>query len=168
MEDRQERIGIDVGGVVLDFMPYFDTDVSFNGDNYLQTPEIEGAIDSIAELNRGRFKDQVCMVTRYDKNYGPGRVIEWLESKDFFARTGIPMDRYHPCIERYDKTPICINLGITHFIDDRAEVLSHMIDQVPHLYLFKSPDADREEFASLLSRFEKADSWSELMEKLRI
>jgi hypothetical protein len=165
--NKPEILGVDVGGVILDFIRYFDTDLDFRGENYLQTPEIEGAIDSIAQLNKGRFKDRVHVVTRYDTTHGPGRVIEWLESKDFFGRTGIPMERYHPCAERHEKAPICVELGITHFVDDRAEVLSHMIGQVENLYLFKSPDAEKEEFVPVLSNLKKMDSWEELLGQLR-
>ncbi len=165
--DEQEILGVDVGGVILDFIPSYGTDTDFSGDNYLQTPEIEGAIDAIAELNQGRFKDRVHVVTRYSPEYGPGRVIEWLQNKDFYNRTGIPMERYHPCEGRHEKAPICIELGVTHFVDDRAEVLSHMIDQVPNLYLFRSPDAGSGEFAQFIPRFNKVESWKELLSKLR-
>lgn len=161
-----EVLGVDVGGVILDFMRYFDTDLDFNGDSYLNTPEIEGAIDCIAELNKGKFKDRVHVVTRYNSTYGPGRVIEWLENKDFFDKTGIPMERYHPCAERHEKAPICVELGITHFVDDRAEVLSHMIDKVQNIYLFKSPDGDREEFALILPKLHKVETWPELLFEL--
>lgn len=166
MTTKEEILGVDVGGVILDFIKYFDTDRDFSGDNYLQTPEIEGAIDAIASLNKGRFKDRVHVVTRYDATYGPGRVIEWLEHKGFFTRTGIPMERYHPCTERHEKAPICLELGITHFVDDRAEVLSHMIDQVGHLYLFRSPDAERPEFSSFTPHFQQVDSWDALLKEL--
>lgn len=163
---KTEVLGIDVGGVILDFIPYLGTDLDIKGDSYLQTPEVEGAIDAIAELNRGKFKDRVHLVTKYDPEYGPGRVIEWLEHRNFFERTGITMERYHPCPGRHDKAPICANLGVTHFIDDRAEVLSHMIGQVENLYLFKSTDADKEEFAEFIPKLKKVDSWKEVLMEL--
>lgn len=165
---RPEILGVDIGGVVLNFRPYSGTEIDFGGSNYLQTPEFEGAIDAIAELNKNRFKDRVHVVTKYNAAHGPGRVIEWLNSKDFFLRTGIPMERYHPCTERHAKAPICLELGVTHFVDDRAEVLSHMIGQIPNLYLFRSPDANREEFLSLLPKFEKVESWKELLPLLSL
>ncbi len=31
---------------------------------------------------------------------------------------------------------MCVELGITHFVDDRAEVLESLLGVVPHLYLF--------------------------------
>lgn len=161
-----EILGIDVGGVILDFIPYLGTDLDIKGDNYLQTPEIEGAIDAIARLNQGRFKNRVHVVTKYDPEYGPGRVIEWLEHRDFFKRTGIPMERYHPCPGRHDKAPICAEIGVTHFVDDRAEVLSHMVGQVPNLYLFKSSDADKEEFAKFIQKFKRVESWEEILAEL--
>ncbi len=46
-------LGVDVGGVILDSIRYADTELDFKGDNYLETPEVEGAIESIARLNSG-------------------------------------------------------------------------------------------------------------------
>ena len=68
-----EILGVDIGGVILDFIPYFGTELDHQGVNYLNTPEIEDAIDSIAFLNKGRFKDRVFVVSKVEKIYGPGR-----------------------------------------------------------------------------------------------
>ena len=166
MDKTREILGVDVGGVILDFAPHLGTDLDFGGDNYLRTPEVEGAIDSIAALNKGKFKDRVHVVTRYNPAKGPGRAIEWLTSKDFFNRTGIPMERYHMCTGRHDKAQICAEIGVTHFVDDRAEVLGHMLGQVPNLYLFRARDADNEEFANILPKLHRVESWPEFLSML--
>lgn len=54
----------------------------------------------------------------------------------FFERTGIPPDNLRFCIERSQKAGHCASLGITHFIDDRADVLDHLEGVVLHRYLF--------------------------------
>lgn len=40
------------------------------------------------------------------------------------------------CRERPQKAPICAELGITHFIDDRADVLEPMCGIVANRFLF--------------------------------
>ena len=40
------------------------------------------------------------------------------------------------CLKRPEKAIHCRELGITHFIDDRTDVLAAMIGVVPLLYLF--------------------------------
>jgi hypothetical protein len=40
------------------------------------------------------------------------------------------------CLQRPEKALHCRELGITHFIDDRTDVLEAMIGVVPNLYLF--------------------------------
>jgi hypothetical protein len=40
------------------------------------------------------------------------------------------------CRERPDKAVIAAELGLTHFVDDRVDVLEHMVGVVTHRYLF--------------------------------
>ena len=44
----------------------------------------------------------------------------------FFKDTGIAEDHLHFCRTRPDKAPICRDLGITHFVDDRLDVLGYL------------------------------------------
>ncbi len=59
---------------------------------------------------------------------------QWLKRYGFDAV--VPPKRVHFCGERNEKARICKKLGITHFIDDRLEVLSYLVGIVPHLFLF--------------------------------
>lgn len=159
-----EILGIDVGGVLSNFVQYLGSELDFRGERYLETPEMEGAFDAVAALNAGRFAGRVYLVSRVKD--GPARVLAWLKHHDFFGRTGIPEEHFNHCIERHEKAPICKELGITHFVDDRAEVLSTLTDFVPHLYQFQGLDEDRAKFADLGDRITFVQSWSELLEKL--
>lgn len=161
----KETLGVDVGGVILDFVPQKGRELDFSGDRYLETPEVEGAIEAIGELNRGRFKDAVHLVSRVHN--GPERVLAWLRHRDFFARTGIPESRFHHCVERREKAPIVQTLGITHFVDDRAEVLKEMIGIVPYLYQFQGLDEDGDAFAPQVPGLRFARSWAEVLELLK-
>ncbi len=162
---RKEILGIDIGGVVLDFIPQKGRELDFAGERYLETPEIGGAIDAIGELNRGRFEGEVYVVSRVHE--GPERVLSWLRNKDFFKRTGIPESHFNYCAERSEKAPICKAIGITHFIDDRAEVLRHLLGIVPHLYQFQGLDEKKEAFAPQIAGLQFARSWPELLDLLK-
>lgn len=61
---------------------------------------------------------------------------QWLRQHRFFERTGIPPDHLRFCLERPQKADHCRELAITHFIDDRADVLEHLEGVVRNRYLF--------------------------------
>jgi hypothetical protein len=167
MNTSKGILGVDVGGVIIDFIPYgSDSPLSFSGDNYLQTPEIPGAIESLQKLNEGRFSGNIFLVSRFGPQ-GPERVQKWLKNKDFQNITGIPKDHLYQCAERHEKRPIVEKLGITHFVDDRAEILADLVGLVPHRYLFQELDENGEEFADVLSRVTFVKTWRELLDILR-
>jgi hypothetical protein len=60
----------------------------------------------------------------------------WLLHHRFFERTGIAPHNLRFCLQRPQKADHCVELGLTHFIDDRPDVLQCMRDVVPHRYLF--------------------------------
>ena len=159
-------LGVDVGGVLLDFVRYKGTDFDFSGERYLQTPIIQDAFESLKELNAGRFKDHIYLVSRYPSDKGPERVQEWLLHNAFYKKTGIPREHLFQCVERHEKAPLCAKLRVTHFVDDRAEVLGHMIETVPNLYLFQALDEDKE-IARAFPQIHFFETWKELAVELR-
>ena len=70
---------------------------------------------------------------------GPGvqnKTWHWLRHHDVYGQTGLAPSRVWFCLERHQKRGHCERLGITHFIDDRLDVLVHLRGVVPYLYLF--------------------------------
>jgi hypothetical protein len=59
-----------------------------------------------------------------------------------------------------------LKLGVTHFVDDRAEVLGYMKGRVEHLYLFQSLDEKREDFAGTSTSLPFFETWEELLDVL--
>jgi hypothetical protein len=92
--------------------------------------------------------------------------MKWLERHHFFGSTGIPSNRVLFCRERHEKATICRQLGLTHFIDDRLEVLSHLVGMVPHLYLLRSRASDVDRFRQFLPHVRPISRWSELVDVL--
>jgi hypothetical protein len=64
------------------------------------------------------------------------RTERWLAAHDFPGRTGIPPDHVRFCRTRPDKRTICVELGLTHFVDDHPEVHAAIRGTVRYQYLF--------------------------------
>ncbi|MEV0154471.1 hypothetical protein AB0H57_12125 [Micromonospora sp. NPDC050686] len=97
-----------------------------------------------------------------------GVIIEPADSDEdtFHARTGIGPDRLHFCRTRPEKGPIAARLGLTHFVDDRLEVLGYL-DTVGHRYLFRPRPAEVAAHAGHLPAVRRVASWPELVAALR-
>ena len=50
--------------------------------------------------------------------------------------TGVPRDHVRFCRKRHEKADHAKEIGLTHFIDDRLDVLEHLRGLVPQLILF--------------------------------
>jgi hypothetical protein len=142
---RQPRLGVDIGRVIIAGSSPRGGDTAFfegSPEEALRTPAVPGAFEALATLT-DRFAGQVWLVSKCGVRI-EARSLAWLRHHDFFARTGIPEGNVRFCRRRSDKAPICAELSITHFIDDRAEVLQPMRGTVPHLFLFGTPASDDE------------------------
>ena len=158
-----ERLGVDIGGVLIDRIND-DTDTSFFGDNYLKTTAVPNAFEAIKRLADKRFGDEIYLVSKCGPNV-ERKSREWLAHHDFHAETGVPPERLNFCRQRQDKAPICESLGLSHFIDDRLEVLSYL-KTVPHLFLFMPNEAEVERHARHLGRVHRVESWEEVLAAL--
>ena len=92
-----------------------------------------------AEANGNRVSAPQC----HDQNReAQGGAAHWTQSVDFFARTGVPAANVRFCLTREEKAPICEELALTHFIDDRVHIMQILRGTVANLYLFgDEPDA---------------------------
>lgn len=138
------KLGIDIGRVLISPDAHGTRgDTSFIGGSIqdaLDTPPYDGMMDVVPALVK-MFGGQVWLVSKC----GP-RVQEksrlWLRHHRFFERTGIPPENLRFCLERPQKADHCSELGITHFIDDRLDVLKCLNGVVQHRYLF-GPQKDQ-------------------------
>lgn len=133
MRHRRPVLGLDIGGVIIDGRRG-KKDISFFGGKYLRVPPIEGAFESIAHLVDA-FGGDVFLVSKADERT-ERRTREWLKARHFFERTDIDPGRLHFCRDPWDKKYICHDLGVTHFVDDKLEVLAYMEGVVAHRVLF--------------------------------
>lgn len=131
---RRPAIGIDIGRVII---AGDGPDTSFFGhdeDACLAAPAVPGAFEAIAELVAA-FERRAYLVSKC----GPKiqrRSLRWLDHHDFWATTGIARANVRFCLERRDKAEHAAKLALTHFVDDRWDVHTHLAGLVDHLYLF--------------------------------
>ena len=159
----EETLGIDVGGVIIDRVSD-ETDTSFFGDNHLRTPAVGDAFGTIRRLGEGRFGDRVYLVSKC----GPAvqaKTLDWFAHHDFYRLTGIGPERVRFCRRRFEKASLCADLQITHFVDDRLEVLGYLVS-VPNRFLFRPLQREVERFAEFLPHVHRVESWRDLEGKL--
>ena len=132
------KLGIDVGRVLISAEAEGTKgDTSFIGgtlEHALATPPYEGMFEAVPELVK-LFGGQVWLVSKA-RSRVQEKTLAWLLRHRFYERTGIPQGNVRFCIERHQKADHCRELGLTHFIDDRTDVLHHLEGIVPNLFLF--------------------------------
>ena len=151
-------LGVDVGGVIID-RQNDRTDTSFFGPNYLHTTACEGVFECLRAASEAGY--EIHVVSKCGPNT-QRKTLEWLQHHDFYRRTGVNPQNVHFCRTRPQKAPICTQHGITHFVDDRLDVLDHLND-VGQLFLFQPNPEDEARWrrghrARLVSR------WSQVLE----
>jgi hypothetical protein len=135
------RIGIDFGGVIVRNL-HEDTgeDTSLRSSSGSEAAR-DGAFDAIRQLCSA-CDGRVWIVSKAGPRMQE-RTLAWLQSVNFFSRTGLQPDHVRFCLQREDKTSICRELEISHFIDDRVHVMQILRGVVPHLCLFGEQGAER-------------------------
>jgi hypothetical protein len=158
-----EALGVDFGGVIIDRV-HEDRTSDLRAD-YTAARPVEGAFAAIARLVAGRFGDRVWVVSRCDEANEPF-ILDWLERRGFYTTTGVARERVYFCRQRDEKAAICRSLGITHFVDDRLEVLSHLVGTVPTLYLFRPRKQEVTSFSRVLPHVQQVRQWSDILDAL--
>ncbi|HUT48414.1 MAG TPA: hypothetical protein VM325_03680 [Alphaproteobacteria bacterium] len=155
-----EALGVDIGGVVMDRINDH-TDTSFFSDRYLETTATPGVIEALARLVAERFGTSVHLVSKCGPNT-ERKTREWLAHHDVYKCTGIPEDNLHFCRRRREKAPIAKALVLTHFVDDRLEILGSL-KTVPNRFLFKPVEAEVTRYKRHLGMVIRVESWAEIV-----
>lgn len=157
METDREVLGIDIGRVIIDG----DTDASIFGENFLETASVPQSVEMISRLVRERFHERTHLISKSGERVQM-RTKQWLDHRGFYQQTHVSPERVHFCLKRFEKVGICQRFGVTHFIDDRLEILSYLVGIVPHLFLFRPNPAEVEHFVRALPSVQRVESWEEI------
>lgn len=132
------RLGVDIGRVIIDGSshPCGGDTAFFTGDEatMLATPEMPGAFAALSDLVR-MFDGRVWLVSKCGARV-QDRTLRWLAAHKIYARTGLRPDQVVFCRARPDKRVHCLDLGLTHFVDDHPEVHAALEGAVRHQYFF--------------------------------
>jgi hypothetical protein len=158
---NKKALGVDIGKVIIDHRRITKEEAKLLGERYSEIPATKDVFTSLKRLNDERFFGNIFLVSKVKEEH-ENRTTKWLRDNDFFNKTGIVPENVCYCRERSDKEKICRDNNITHFIDDRLEVLSHMIGKVPNLYLFHPDPKEVEEFKQFLPNVTRVESWEEV------
>lgn len=137
------HVGLDVGGVIIDALRNDGTDTDLHGVRFLDATPVVGAFTGGKKLVQLYGAQNVSIVSKC------GEAIEhktrlWLAGNGFYRYTGFDPKNLIFCRTRAEKALIAKEKGLTHFVDDKAEVLKHMEGIVPFRYLF-GPQRDKEQ-----------------------
>jgi hypothetical protein len=137
-KQRPIALGIDIGRVIISAArPGGRSDTSFlsgSEEVALSTPASEGAFEAIRDLVVA-FEERVWLVSKCGPRIQK-LTSRWFRKHRFHEITGVRQDRVRFCARRPDKREHCLAIGATHFVDDRLDVLEHLVDIVPNLYWF--------------------------------
>ncbi|MGK5556935.1 hypothetical protein ACSNOI_35535 [Actinomadura kijaniata] len=132
------RLGVDFGRVVHGgpLAPGGADTAFLNGGlaEALASPATEGAFEVLPRLV-ALFEGRAWIISKCGERV-QRRTLAWLDHHDFYRRTGLPRGNVRFCRRRADKAVHCAELGITHMIDDRADVHRALAGTVPYRYLF--------------------------------
>jgi hypothetical protein len=157
-------LGIDIGRVILDRRNK-KTDPSFFEENYLQSTPHPDTFDQIRNLQMKYFKHDVHLISKCSRKI-QDRTLSWLAHHNFCTITGIHRSQVHFCRAHPQKVEVCKKLGITHFIDDRLEILSYLIGLVPHLYLFSPQEKEVERYKKHIKSVVLVSDWNECVRNI--
>jgi hypothetical protein len=155
------RIGLDVGGVIIDAINNDSTDTAFRSDNFMATTPVKGAREAVKTLVETFGRENIFVVSKCGE-VTEGKTKLWLKGTDFYSFTGFDPANLFFCRERADKAPIAAKLQLTDFVDDRADVLAYMEDIVTWRYLF-GPQSSRVPGVTGLIL---AETWSETLSSI--
>lgn len=165
------KLGVDLGGVICtteEHMPVEQRltypDRTTNG--YLKAPTLDGALETLKRLMENGFETVVLISKIELDNQVLARAHDYLNHHGF-GEVIRPENR-HFCDDRSKKVTICREEGVSVFVDDRLDVLRHMVEVVPNLFLFRPWDEEDKRYWYLVEegRVQVVHSWKELAERL--
>lgn len=161
----KESLGVDLGNVIIDHVGFGTTPEFFRSGDYNVIPPVQGVLEALRCLNRERFYGNVFVVYNAS-DVADQKIVSWLKSHDFFEQTGISPERVRRTQNGRNKSSLCELYQATHFIDDRLEVLSHLVGKVRSLYLLRPQQKEVEQYQDFIVHVKQVQSWDDIVQSL--
>lgn len=135
-----------------------------SAEGHLTIQPVQGALNSLKIIQKHGY--EIHIISRIDFLPVVNRRVRcWLGHHGF--ETVVPQYRVHFCEKWHEKADICRQILPCYFVDDRLEVLQHLVDVVPNLFVFRPRLADQEErpLIHLITsgRVKRVDDWPSLV-----
>lgn len=139
-------LGVDIGGVIIDRekpLEWLKWQL-WPGNAFLRTPAVENAFDCLRELLEDRVVQEIFLISKANPET-ERKTRLWLknylsaEKANFWEHTGILPENLFFCDRNKDKAMLCRGLGVTHFVDDKTEVLKKLPPRIVKI-LFQQGD----------------------------
>ena len=124
------KIGIDIGNVIIGG----GGEDTFFTESFMDTPEVEGALNSIRALKEAGHELHVISKCGQATEL---RSVVWLGNMGFLPWIFLER-RLHFVRKRHLKAPMAQALELDIFIDDRQDIIDSMEGIVDHPILFTS------------------------------
>lgn len=161
-----EALGIDVGNVIINHRAVDSEDKTLYEEHYSTIQAEEGVFKAIKKLNDEKFNGNIFLISK-GTPWAQEKIQSWLKNNDFYVKTGVKSENVLFCTERHEKNNICKDKGITHFIDDRLEVLGYMIGTVPNLFLYRPDQEEITANKEFLPKVTTVKNWTEVLERIK-
>ena len=132
-------LGVDIGRVLIEGDGPDTNFLRGSEAEALRAPAMPGAFEAVRRLV-AQFEGRVWLVSKCGPKVQE-RSRRWLDRHRFWQETGVRHGNLRFCRERREKAPICLDLGVTVFIDDRVDVLHAMGGIVPFRFQFGAWEA---------------------------
>ncbi|QQS22818.1 hypothetical protein IPM19_04305 [bacterium] len=127
-----KRLGLDVGNVLV-----MATQQEALQDDFLLRKPTDNAFETIASLVQEKiFEPENIFIISACGPDTEQKTKQWFRHHRIFHRVGIRSKNWYFVRHRSDKAPVCRALGITHFVDDRLDVLDNIHRESPRTKLF--------------------------------
>ena len=149
-----QTLGVDIGGVIINR--------TLKGDSYPPLPDVFEVLKNLREKKFGN----IILVSHADSDLRM-KMLDWLLRQDFHRKTGISFLNIHFSRKRSEKVAICRKYKVTHFIDDRTEVLGHLLGSgIKSLYLFQGRQDEMKSNMHILPFIKQVASLQEIAKEL--
>jgi carboxypeptidase C (cathepsin A) len=162
--EKKKVLGVDIGNVIINSRLHDPKTKEVDEEVYASFPPSNGVFDSLQTLSE-YFDGEVYLISKCTE-WAQEQILLWLKVRDFYTKTGIKENNIYFVRQRHEKDSVCQKLGVTHFIDDRLEVLSYMIESTPNLVLFQPDSGEVKEFEKFLPMVTVAHDWAGVVQQI--
>lgn len=157
--DNMQRIGMDIGGVIRG-----KATERQSVEEYLVVNPLSDATKVIKALVDKFGSKNIFIISRCPE-YAEDVILLWLDKK-IFTNIGFKRSNVYFCRERADKARIAQRLKLSHFIDDRIDVLDAMKDIVVNRILFTG--GSNHDNTVIDDSIIVLDNWNSILEYIQV